>query len=67
MSLGDFSRTELLTNSKNDSVFSRLNMRYKKNELFKFKILAFLMKKDFYHYYKELKEKGILLKKVKSK
>ncbi len=59
MSLGDFSRTELLTNSKNDSVFSAEYEGSNKNELFKFKIIPASLNEErlLNHYYKELKEK----------
>lgn len=59
ISLGDFSRTELSTNSKNDSVFAAEYEDSNNNLSFKFKILpAFLDEERLLnHYYKDLQER----------
>lgn len=59
MSLGNFSRIELSTNSKNDSVFAAEYEDQNNNLSFKFKILpAFLDEERLLgHYYKDLQER----------
>lgn len=59
MNLGEFSRTALFTNSKNDSVFAAEYENKDNDALFKFKIIpAFLDEERLLnHYYKELNER----------
>lgn len=59
ISLGDFSRTGLFTNSKNDSIFAAEYEDNSNNVLFKFKIIpAFLDEERLLsHYYKDLNER----------
>jgi len=59
MSLGNFSRIELSTNSKNDSVFAAEYEDSNNNVSFKFKIIpAFLDEERLLsHYYKDLQER----------
>lgn len=59
MSLGDFSRTELSTNSKNDSVFAAEYEDRNNNLSFKFKIVPASLDEERFlsHYYKDLQER----------
>ncbi|MGG7437481.1 hypothetical protein ACQ7CU_05305 [Chryseobacterium arthrosphaerae] len=59
ISLGDFSRTALFTNSKNDSVFAAEYEDNSRNEWYKFKIIPASLDEErlLNHYYKELKER----------